>query len=264
MAPHEYVNFLANSSIRHQILREVADHPTEPGTLASKCSCSQPTIHRALTKLQDYDWVESVEDGYEITLVGKRVLHQYKTLLNTLSTVMEYPQFFNQLGEEGIDIPLDAVDTSTVVTATPRNPHAPLTYFTTTVRQLASEQCSVVAPVISSEFIEVSEPLVEAGTNLELIFDETVFETVRREYFEELMFAFDTEQIELYIYPDDLSFGLVLFDEQVFIQTYGMSGQFTACLESTDPEFYAWAKDKYTDYRAAAQHIDDTSEYSSE
>ncbi|GAA0240170.1 hypothetical protein GCM10009000_064690 [Halobacterium noricense] len=173
---------------------------------------------------------------------------------------MEYPQFFNHLGEEEMDIPLDAVNNSTVIAATPRNPHAPLTYFTTAVREISSEQCLVVAPIISPEFIEASQPLLEAGTTLELIYDKAVFEMVRTKYEDELMSAFDMKKIALYIYPEELSFGLVIFDEQVFVHAYETSGQFSACLKSTDPMLYEWAKDKYAEYRDSARQIKDPSE----
>lgn len=260
MSPYEYVNFLANSSTRHQILQELAEQPIDPGPLASRCSCTRPTIHRTLTTLQAYDWVNQVEEGYVITPVGKQILHQYDALLETFSTVMEYPQFFNHLGEEGMDIPLDAVDVSTVVTATPRNPHAPLTYFTTAIQEISSEQCLVIAPIISPEFIEASQPLLEAGTTLELIYDKAGFETVRTEFKDELMTAFEMEQITLYLCPRALPFALVLLDEQVFVHAYEPSGQLSACLDSTDPALYVWAKDKYAEYREAARHIADPSE----
>lgn len=260
MPPHDYVNFLASSSVRYQLLHEVANQPQKPGTLADRCSCSRPTVHRALTRLQTYKWVRAAEDGYELTPVGKRVLQQYDALCETLSTVMQYPEFFNHIGEWGLDIPLKAIDASTVVTATPEKPHAPLTHFTTRLQEISSEQCYVMAPVISSEFAAAGQPLLDAGTDLELVLSEAVLAPSDTEYPTELMTALETDQITLYMSPEDFLFGLTLLDERVFVGTHDENGQFSACLESTDSTLYAWAMNLYAEYRAAAQQIEDVSD----
>ncbi|WP_227380112.1 helix-turn-helix transcriptional regulator [Haladaptatus halobius] len=256
MTPREYVNFLANSSTRHQILQEIAEQPTAPRTLASKCSCSRPTVHRALTKFQAYDWVDDLEDEYQITSVGSRILHQYDALLETLSIVMEYPQFFNQLGEEGMGIPLEAVESGTIVTATPKNPHAPHSHFAARLRNLPSEQCYVLVPIASPRFIEAGKPLLQSGTTLELVYDQSVIETASSEDATEMRAELENDQVSLYVCPDSFSFGLALFDEHVIVGTHDENGQFSACLESTNPELYTWATNKYTEYREAAHQID--------
>nr|WP_227352961.1 hypothetical protein [Haladaptatus salinisoli] len=188
--------------------------------------------------------------------MGKRILDQFGSLLETISTVNAHEMFFQHLGDLGLDIPLAGFDSGTVVTATPENPHAPLQYCTTEITELSSERYYGVSPIVSPEFNESTQSFIETGTEIELIIDETVWSVAQAAYPNDIAEAFETDHFSLYVYPDDLSFGFALFDDRVFVGAHTDSGQLQACLDSTDEELFDWVEDQYNQFRAEADRVE--------
>ncbi|WP_227375150.1 helix-turn-helix transcriptional regulator [Haladaptatus halobius] len=256
MDSREQVDFLASSPTRLCLLRKLRDQSLDPSTLTARCTCSRATVHRNLETVQQYGWVRSVDGSYELTVVGKRILDQFDSLLETISTVNAHKMFFQHLGDLGLDIPLAGFDSGTVVTATPENPHAPLRYYTTEIAELSSKRFYGISPIVSPEFNEAGRSFVESGTEIELIIDETVLSVAQAAYPNDIAEAFEVDHFSLYVYPDDLTFGLALFDDRVFVGSHTDNGQLQACLDSTDEELFDWVADRYNQFRAEAEPVE--------
>ncbi|WP_435156033.1 transcriptional regulator FilR1 domain-containing protein [Haladaptatus sp. DFWS20] len=97
---------------------------------------------------------------------------------------------------------------------------------------------------------------IDAGTRIELIIDETVLDISRSIYKSAFADALNDDDFSLFVSPDDLSFGLAVFDDRALVGAYSESGQLQACLESRDDEFVKWATERYDEHRRRASAIE--------
>ncbi|WP_435156035.1 helix-turn-helix domain-containing protein [Haladaptatus sp. DFWS20] len=87
MPSREKVDFLASSPTRLCLLRELDGQRHTSNTLTEVCACSRATVHRNVETLQNYGWIRPIDGRYELTVVGKRILRQFHSLLETTSCV---------------------------------------------------------------------------------------------------------------------------------------------------------------------------------
>jgi hypothetical protein len=107
----------------------------------------------------------------------------------------------------------------------------------------------------------VRQPLLEAGTDIEVIIDEAVLEVTRASYPAVLDSVAEVESAELFVYPEKLRFGLVILNGSVFVFAYG-DQSLIACIETASETLGEWAIGVYQAHQQAAyRHSDRSSTY---
>ena len=252
MGPREHVAFLAGSANRVRILETLRDQPHRQCELTEACDLSRSTVHRTLDGLEGRGWVEQIAGGYRLTVGGDLVLSQYAALESAIERVDEWGAFLNRLGDLGDTIPLAALSEATLVASAPEDPHAATAHFADGLATTTTEEFYAISGIVSPRFNEAARELVATDTEMEMIIDGSVFETSSTDYEAALDDAYSLDNFTLYLYPDDLAFGLAIFDERVLISTHDERGVLRECLDSTDDTLRTWACGVYDDHRSVA------------
>lgn len=254
MGPREHVAFLVGSPNRVRILETLRERPRRKCELTEEHELSRSTIHRALDGLERREWIRTDDGTYRLTAGGTFVLDQYNALEATIERVDQWGPFLNRLGDAGRTLPPAALDGARVIASRPENPHAALTYFADTLTASDSETFYGVSPVVSPVLNEAAQGLIEAGAEMELVIDTSVLDTSRTAYPDALEDAHALPNFELYLSPDELSFGLAILDERVLVGAYDRRGVLRECLDGTNEPLRTWARERYEGLRASATH----------
>lgn len=253
-SPDEQVRFLATSQNRVSLLDALDDGPLQPAELVERLSLSRSATQRNLRELTDRGWVRRVDGGYICTVGGRLVLGAYNELTTTVRLVSEYGQSLEPLSDAGLSLSPAVLDDATVVMATRNDPHAPLRHYVERIRDVDLERFRGITPVVSPLFNDAHQSLLAGGVEAELLLDAAALSTSKSDYETEFDAAVTAESLTLYVHPDELSFGLSIAGDRVFLGAYE-DGQFIACFEWEIPEIRAEAIATYETYRETAREI---------
>jgi predicted transcriptional regulator len=256
MGSREHIAFLAGSTNRVRILEALREHPRRQCELVRECGLSRSTVHRALDGLAAREWVRNEGSQYRLTAGGAFVLEQYDALETAIERVEEWGPFLNRLGDVAATLPPAALDDATMVTTTPENPHAAMSHVADAVASSSTETFRGISPVVSPVLNEAARDLIETDAEMELLIDDSVLDTSRTAYPAALEDAYTLENFALYLHPDDLTFGLTIFDKRVLVSTHDEQGVLRECLDGTSEALVTWARDTYEEHRAAAERAD--------
>jgi len=256
MGSREHVSFLAGSDNRVRILETLRENPARQCELIRDCGLSRSTVHRALSGLTAREWVRRENGTYHLTPGGSFVLDRYEALETTIDRVAKWGPFLNRLGAIADSFPLSALDDATLLTVSPANPHAALSRFANAFAAEDIERFYGITPVVSPVINDAAAELLTDGIEMELLVDDSVLDTSRASYADALDDAYSSENFALFRYPDDLDFGIAVFDDRVIVSAYDDRGVLRECLDSTDDALGEWAREVYDDYRASASRVD--------
>jgi predicted transcriptional regulator len=256
MGPREHVAFLAGSANRVRILETLREQPHRQCELTEACDLSRSTVHRTLDGLESRGWVEQANNEYRLTVGGDLVLGHYAALESAIDRVDEWGTFLNRLGDLATTLPLAALSEATLVTSTPENPHAAAAHLADGLATTTTEEFYAISAVVSPRFNEAAQELIATDTEMELIIDGSVLDTSSTDYEAALDDAYSLDNFTLYLSPDDLAFGLAIFDGRVLISAHDERGVLRECLDSTDETLRTWARGVYDDHRSAATRAD--------
>lgn len=241
MNAREGISFLAGSDGRVAVLRELAESPRRPCELRERTDSSRTAIHRALSGFEEYGWVRKQSDRYALTAAGQHVAEQYEDLATAVTQGEQFSEF---LAAFPLADDLPAVFDGDVCVSTAIEPQAPETFFFDRLPANA-ERLRGFSPVLTQRMIDSFEPTVEAGTSVELVYDEPFARHLQETHPEMIELAVERETVTIHVVSESIDFGLVLVDGEVFLKAYGQHGDLVACLHSTDEELLEWATDRF-------------------
>lgn len=255
MNAREGISFLTGSDGRVAILRELAEAPRRPSQLREATAASRTAIHRALSGFEEYGWVRKQDERYSLTAAGRHVAEQYEELASAVAQTDEFSEFFASfpLADE-LPVRFDG----DVCVSTPIEPQAAESFFFDRL-PAGADRFRGFSPVLTQRMVDSFEPTVEAGTSVELVYDEPFARHIQEDYPEMVDLAVDSENVTIHVVPESIDFGLALVDDEVFLKAYGEHGDLYACLHSTDEQLLEWGSDWFdrlaTDSVGLAQYV---------
>lgn len=256
MRSREHIAFLAGSTNRVRILETLREHPCRQCELIRECGLSRSTVHRTLDGLSARDWIRNDGGQYRLTAGGKFVLERYEALETSIERVDEWGPFLTRFGDVAATLPPAALDDATMVTNTPGNPHAAISHTADVFETSDTATFRGITPIVSPVLNEAARELVETGAEMELLIDDSVLDASRADYPAALEDAYTLPNFELFLYPDDLTFGLTILDERVLLGAYDERGVRWGSLDGTNAALTNWATDTYAEYRSRAKPAD--------
>ncbi|MFC6825304.1 helix-turn-helix transcriptional regulator [Halopelagius fulvigenes] len=255
MTVREDVAFLVGSESRVAILRSLRDASRRPTELADSCSCARETAQRTVSAFVERGWAEKVTDDgeYGLTPAGTMVANGYDDFESTVAVAGDLSVFLSHVGDVAVDLGPDVLRGLNATTATKGDPHAAVNRLLEVMGTEPPESFYGIAPIVSGIINEGAERIIGPESTVELIIDESVLEVSASEYPEALEAAYELDQFELYVSPEELDFGLLMVDNHVIFGAYDEMGNLVACVDGTDERFVSWAEDVYARYRAESR-----------
>ncbi|HET7325128.1 MAG TPA: MarR family transcriptional regulator [Halococcus sp.] len=260
MGSREHVAFLAGSANRVRVLETLCEHPCRQCELIRECGLSRSTVHRTLDGLAARDWVRNDGGRYRLTAGGRFVLERYEALEASIERVDEWGPFLTRLDDIAATLPPAALDDAAMVANTPETPHAAISHLANALTESDAERFYGISPIVSPVLNEGARELAETGATMELLIDESVLDASRTAHPAALEDAYTLSNFTLYLYPDDLTFGLTILDDRVLVGAYDEQGVLRECLDGTNEALTAWANDIYEEYRERAARADSIAE----
>lgn len=239
MDAREGISFLAGSDGRVAVMRELVEAPCRPCELVERTAASRTAIHRALSGFEEYGWVRKEGKRYSLTAAGRHVFEQYEELATAVAQGDRFSEFFAAFSLAD-DLPL--FFDGDVCVSTPIEPHAAETFFFDRLPTDA-DRLRGFSPVLTQRMVDSFEPTVEAGTVVELVYDENFAQYIQETHPEMVELAVESENVTIHVVPESIESGMALVDGEVFLKAYGPNGELHACLHSTDEQLLDWAND---------------------
>lgn len=250
MPAEEAAKFLADSPDRQRLLGYLIDSPGTPAEVAEKLSLSRRSVQRHFRQFVDRDWVRKTDGQYELTVNGELVIEEHQRYLDTIDRIGDLPQFFSHLPDREHSPEPRWLDTASVATATPENPQAPVQLYLEEVRRFDTDHIRMISPVLSRLFQKPHTELALRGVHTDLVMDTQTVDRAKELNPLEFDITSSVDVLDLYRYPDDVTFGLTIGDARVLMGAYDDDGQLRACIGSTESQYIEWSRqlfDRYCD-----------------
>lgn len=240
---------LSNSPRRLRLLQSLNDDCKSFAELKSELDIPRSSLKRNLSLLEERDWVERSQLGYEATTTGCLILRELQLLGHKVERIKKLEPFL-----AAVDSPAD-IDTSRlqnprVTVPVQDEPYKPSNRLFDALE--AGGHTRVFTPVLSSRFLNWFH---EAPCDVECI--------VSSETLERLIECRNSDVFETISEPDemvlrinrDLPYGLFLSEEHVAFVGYDDRGRIEAVAESEAIEAVDWGKAVYENYREEASPV---------
>lgn len=250
----EWVEYLARSDTRYEILEAVRGGRTTKREIESAIGTSRSTVTRSLDRMIEFGWVEESAMEYRLTALGEHLLDAFAGLHEAADVGAHLEPLLQRVSPTAFDIDLSHLADARVTEATPAEPLAPIDRVTTiradsgTVRELSS----VVA---SDSAAQVVRRAAASDTDHEIVLTADLVESLTNgsDYGD----AFEAARgaVDFYVYDGSFPYLLTLLDDRVAFGVVNEDDTPAALVESTDERVYEWAEETYRSYRDAADPI---------
>jgi predicted transcriptional regulator len=251
----EDIQFLTGSPQRREVLAALCDEPARPAELCRDIDATRTTIQRILAGFRERQWVSKHDGCYRATFTGQQVRTQYEALLTAAERAREFGPLAAHLCPVANDLPVEAIERGSLTVSEDGSPLAALSRFTDWMAAIEGRLLAV-SPVVARPFNEIGVELLESGTEIGMVIDETVLERSREQYESDLQLGVTHDAIDVYVQDDPLPVGVALDTERVCLIAYDEHNNMRALLESRDEELYEWGLDTYERHRERAAPLE--------
>lgn len=255
MSSDDAAQFLAGTPDRRRLLARLARESASPAELADELDLPRRSVQRHLGQFADRGWAESSGGTYRLTVTGELVVEEHVTYLDALDRIDAFGPFLRHLPDRTHAPEPRWLEDATLTAATPENPQAPVREYLDSVRAFDTERIRMISPVLSRLFHEAHAELAFDGVHTELVMSAETVRRARELNPAEFAVVVSVGVLDLYRYPEGVSFGLTLGDDRLLMGAYDDEGQLKACVESANPEFVRWAGDLFERYRDASDPV---------
>ncbi len=218
--------------------------------LRNRIEASRTTVGRHLDALEERDWIQRTNDGYELTTIGELVAADFFTLVETAATARRLRPFFRWVPNHEFDLDLRHLADANVTIGDPEDPYAIEDRHVR--RTETASRLRLLLPLVGQRAVRASlSRVMERDQTVELIlkpdvaelFDShsqyaSMYETLRRR-----------NRYTVFVYEDEISYCLGILDETVQLLSFDNDGMPRVMLETDEPAVREWAEGVYDEYR---------------
>lgn len=245
------LSFLSQSQNRAEVLTLVYE---ETGCnryeIEEQVDASRRTVIRALDALTDRGYIEKRGQVYRTTSFGSFIAEAYQEFVSNTTLAHQVKPFLANVSDNEYDLDPKYLDDAEVVVTTPRSPYA-LLDRTLAIRREA-DQIREVAPFIERKSVEQLVERIEhqESFGVEAILPEAAVEAgdEHPEYREAHQQIKQSDQVNLYIHPGEISLPVCIADDTVIICVLE-DEKLHALVLSSNREVKGWAESRFETIR---------------
>lgn len=261
----EAIELLARSEVRARLLEVIRqDGPVEARTLQERLDASRTTIRRNLDALEDQGWIEYDHGtGYALTPCGALITEAFFAFVDTMRAGLKLQPVFRWLAPADLDVDLRRFADADVVVAEQHDPYAPVNEHVAFLAD-ADRFRGLVPSIGLQPLVRARESVVDRGQEREVVVSARVAETIRAkpEYARPIAAMRETGRCTVYEYDGDLPYYLGLSTAAMQLGLADETGKPQALVEAENAAAYEWARERYEEYRAAAEPLDEIADVS--
>ena len=252
------LTFLSQSKNRVEILQLLQDgERLDRYEIEEQVEASRRTVIRTLDALTDRGYLVESGDGYQPTSFGSYIAEVYQTFASDTAFAHQLKPVLANVPSDEFDLDPQYLADTEIAVATQGSPYA-LLDRTLAIRSEAS-QIREVAPFIEKKSVEQLVERIEnqEAFNVEAVLPVAVIEAVgdHPEYREAHQQIKQSDHVDLYVYPDEVTLPVCIADDTVIICVL-RDEKLYALAVSSHPEVKAWAEQRFQTFREKAQRIE--------
>ena len=255
MGSDDAAEFLSGTPDRRRLMTALTEDPASPAELAESLDLPRRSVQRHLRDLVDRAWADKANGRYELTVTGTLIIERHAAYLDELDHIESFGSFFQHLPDRTHAPEPRWLTDATHTTASVENPQAPVEFYIDRVREFDTNRIQMISPVLSRLFHKAHAKLAMDGLHTDLILSATTIERARELNPTEFKVVASVDVLDLYEYPEDITFGLTVGDDRLLMSAYDRDGQMKACVESLDPDFIDWASQLFYQYEDGSSKI---------
>lgn len=234
MSPHEDIRYLAGSPYRPELLAALRAEDLRPAELTERIDVTRTTVQRILSGFRERNWILKTDRTYRTTVTGERVLDAYEALEDEVERAEAYGVLAANAEEIAVALAPELFTATTATVATGKNPFGPIErYFA--VCETVENQVRQVAPIVSTEAVEMVDAFLANGVTVQLIVDSDLYETMQLQFPGALQAWRADPLIALSVQGEPIDYGLSLLDETVVAASVDKGLNLEILVEGTDP-----------------------------
>lgn len=251
----ERISFLTRSEPRVRILTHLLDEePTSQREFRSAVETSRSTVTRALSALEEQDWIVQNGDRYRLTPSGRLIAEGVTNLVDTVQATDDLSTFIRWFPLADYDVDIDQLRDAEITASTDPDPYAPSRQHAAALRDATTFR--MLLPSIDLQLVQGSDARIRAGElEMELVVSPEVEETISSgEFADAIRDQIATGNMTVFVTEEPVPFYLGLSgDGDVQIGVEDDQGFPRALLETDGETLQQWAETVYEDYRGAAR-----------
>ncbi len=216
-------------------------------------------MYKAVRELEAHHLAEEIEDGVQLTLLGRLLYERYQSFASVADEVRRHAHLLSELPADAPITP-DLLNKSDIVLPERHAPNRPVQRVTELVE--GAEQVVALAPVALPAYVELFyEQIVDENLTAEFVFEPPVIEYLGTDYGEMLEEAAATGRFTATITDAELPFGLVVSEGErtgVAVIVYAEGGELRGIISNETPEALDWGREVYGYYRSDATRPDES------
>jgi len=249
---------IASEQIRHALLI-LNDGPKDFGGLASSLEVSINELSSITGPLEERYLITGRNGIYSLTRIGELVVEKLKPLLCIEATMNAAEGFWRSRNLDFIPSPLlkklHKLNSCTII-----KPNFPDIYdYNREVHEMsmASGSVSVAAACLHPAFPELFSEILERRINLSLIFDNCLFDKVRRDQHGHMQKLLENRKVELYVCSEGMPFlSFKVNDACIEMKLLTDKGTYDhKHLVCCSPDAVEWGKELFEHYRQQSVRV---------
>jgi predicted transcriptional regulator len=251
----EHISFLTRSESRVRILTYLlANGPTTQRAFRDELSSSRSTVTRALSALEDRDWIERIDGGYQLTPQGHIVADSLDALVDVVQATDELATFIEWFPYTDYDISIDQLRDAEITASTEPDPYAPSRKHAAVLQE--ADRFRMLLPSIDLQMVRTTQERIAAGDmTIEFIVSPGMEETiVGDEFAAAIRSQMEAGGMTVLVAEEPAPFYLGLSDDgTVQLGVEDDEGFPRALVESDDDDLREWAVGVYDSARESAR-----------
>jgi predicted transcriptional regulator len=256
---HELIDVVFRSQKRRELLLLLGEKPRTMEEIKTLLDVSPTAILPQIKRFTDSDLVIQKNGSYELTDMGDQVFKKVQSLVNVL-TLLERDNYWIEHDLSGIPQHLlgrigDLKDCK-LVEADPSQIFEPstelLNFFS------SSSYLLVFSSFYRPEFLPLYTRLGRQGSDVTLIFTESVLEKIMHNYEKKIRKLATLQNAELFICNDGVKLAeLMVSDRGMMISLFDSNGRFYHdYMSCSEPAAVNWSKELFEFYKSRAWQIE--------
>lgn len=235
---------LSDSEHRLPILVHLCEGTSRVSDISSALDVPAPTVKHNLKRLEERGLVRSTGSEYESTAVGAYVCTQTDEYLQRIAVSRRLAPFLKTVDASIVDFDLLAFENAVVTAVDSTNPHAPTERLTELTA--GRDDARVVTPILPRQLHDVfHDGIVDGQLHLDMVVTADLFDLIWSRFGQTYENAVANDRLVIGVYPEDLPFGLFLFEDTLALLGHDEQN-IPRCLVETGAQVaMSWANDTF-------------------
>ena len=246
---------------REQLLRQVAaEEPIGSNALARNLTVSVSTVNRVVSQFVRAGLFRRTDEGITLTDAGEVLTAEVSQFIKTVETTQALESLIGPLTAVSPPAELRWFTDGTIVTATPRNPYAPLSRYSELFTEAEHKYLVGDRFVVPEQGIDAACRAIEHGVVCTCIWSSDALSGMAERHPELMEWSAGRDELTGMV-AESVPLDFALFDDRLLV--YGFAdetGVLSVLADTTNPEAVKWGTELFARLQTEATAIDPGSE----